>query len=128
LYAAHSPEVAAGVAWYGRLVGQPSVLQPSHPVDIAASLRAPVLGLYAGQDGGIPLDGVAAMRSALVAPGASAEAAASQIVVYPEAGHGFYADYRASYRREDAEAAFAQAIGFFASQGLMLKAASTKTA
>ena len=128
LYAAHSPEVAAGVAWYGRLVGQPSVLQPSHPVDVAASLRAPVLGLYAGKDGGIPLDGVAAMRSALVAPGVSAEAAASQIVVYPEAGHGFYADYRASYRREDAEAAFAQAIGFFASRGLMLKAASTKTA
>jgi carboxymethylenebutenolidase len=48
--------------------------------------------------------------------------------VYPEAGHGFYADYRASYRREDAEAAFAQAIGFFASRGLMLTAASTKTA
>ena len=61
-------------------------------------------------------------------PEVAAEAAASQIVVYPEAGHGFYADYRASYRREDAEAAFAQAIGFFASRGLMLQAASTKTA
>jgi carboxymethylenebutenolidase len=86
-------------------------------------LQAPVLGLYAGKDAGIPLDGVAAMRAALSAPGASSAAVGSQIIVYPEAGHGFHADYRASYRREDAEAAFAQAIGFFAGRGLTLKAA-----
>ena len=123
LYAAHSADIVAGVAWYGRLVGQSSPLQPSHPVDVAASLRAPVLGLYAGKDAGIPLDGVEAMRAALATPGATPAAAASQIVVYPEAGHGFHADYRASYRRADAEAAFGRATEFFASRGLTLKTA-----
>ena len=120
LYAAHSPEVAAGVAWYGRLVGQPSELQPLHPVDLAAKLRAPVLGLYAGRDGGIPLDSVEKMRAALAAPGVSKAAAESGITVYPEAQHGFYADYRASYRREDAEPAFRSAIDWFVKHGVTL--------
>ena len=120
LYAAHSPEVAAGVAWYGRLVGQPSELQPLHPVDLAAKLRAPVLGLYAGRDGGIPLDSVEKMRAALAAPGVSKPATESGITVYPEAQHGFYADYRASYRREDAEPAFRSAIDWFVKHGVTL--------
>jgi carboxymethylenebutenolidase len=120
LYAAHSPEVAAGVAWYGRLVGQPSELQPLHPVDLAAKLRAPVLGLYAGRDGGIPLDSVEKMRAALAAPGVSKPAAESGITVYPEAQHGFYADYRASYRPEDAEPAFRSAIDWFVKHGVTL--------
>ena len=109
------------MAWYGRLVGQASALQPTHPVDVAAALRAPVLGLYAGQDAGIPLEGVEAMRAALAREGASAAARASSIVVYPEAGHGFHADYRASYRREDAEDAFKRALAFFRAQGLALQ-------
>jgi carboxymethylenebutenolidase len=120
LYAAHSPEVAAGVAWYGRLVGQPNELQPLHPVDLAAKLRAPVLGLYAGRDGGIPLESVEKMRAALAAPGVSKAAAESGITVYPEAQHGFYADYRASYRREDAEPAFRSAIDWFVKHGVTL--------
>jgi carboxymethylenebutenolidase len=120
LYAAHSPEVAAGVAWYGRLVGTPSELQPQHPVDLAAKLRAPVLGLYAGRDGGIPLQSVDAMRSALGQAGVSRAAAASTIVVYPEAQHGFYADYRASYRAEDAIPAFARACEWFRANGVAL--------
>jgi carboxymethylenebutenolidase len=121
LYAAHSDAVAAGVAWYGRVAGQPSALQPSHPVDVAAALRAPVLGLYAGKDAGIPLEGVEAMRTALTRDGASPAARASSIVVYPEAGHGFHADYRASYRREDAEDAFKRAVAFFRAQGVALQ-------
>ena len=120
LYAAHSPEVAAGVAWYGRVVGTPSELQPQHPVDLAAKLRAPVLGLYAGRDGGIPLQSVDAMRSALSQAGVSRAAAASTIVVYPEAQHGFYADYRASYRPEDAIPAFARACEWFRANGVAL--------
>ena len=120
LYAAHSSEVAAGVAWYGRLVGQPNELQPRHPVDVAATLRAPVLGLYAGRDGGIPLASVEQMRTALAAPEVSAAAKASSITVYPEAQHGFYADYRASYRSEDAEPAFRSAIEWFARNGVKL--------
>ena len=120
LYAAHSSDVAAGVAWYGRVVGQPNELQPRHPVDVAALLRAPVLGLYAGRDRGIPLEGVERMRVAPSASDASAAARASSITVYPEAEHGFYADYRPSYRREDAEPGFRSALDWFVRHGLVL--------
>ncbi|HWP48162.1 MAG TPA: dienelactone hydrolase family protein [Candidatus Limnocylindrales bacterium] len=98
LYAAHNPKVKAGVAWYGRLVGQPNELQPKHPIDIAPFLKVPVLGLYGGKDQGIPLDTVEQMRQALKAAGNP-----SEIIVYPEAPHGFHADYRPSYRKEAAE-------------------------
>jgi carboxymethylenebutenolidase len=98
LYAAHSPKLKAGVAWYGRLLGQKSELQPKHPVDIAGALKAPVLGLYGGKDQGIPLDAVEQMRAALKAAGNH-----SEIVVYPDAGHGFNADYRPGYDKEAAE-------------------------
>ena len=98
LYAAHNPKLKAGVAWYGRLVGQPSELQPKHPIDLAGSLKAPVLGLYGGQDQGIPLDTVERVRQALKAANNP-----SEIVVYPDAPHGFHADYRPSYRPEAAK-------------------------
>lgn len=92
LYAAHSRQLKAGVAWYGRLVGSPDELHPTHPVDIAAKLKAPVLGLYGGKDTGIPQDTVEKMRAAVKAAGGK-----SEIVVYPDAGHGFNADYRPGY-------------------------------
>jgi carboxymethylenebutenolidase len=98
LYAAHSPKLRAGVAWYGRLVGQTSELQPKHPIDIAAFLKAPVLGLYGGKDQGIPLDTIEQMRAALKAAGNP-----SEIQVYPNAGHGFNADYRPGYDKEAAQ-------------------------
>jgi carboxymethylenebutenolidase len=97
LYAAHQPQVKAAVAWYGRLTGDRTALSPSHPLDVAARLKAPVLGLYGGQDQGIPLATVEAQRAALQAAGQ-----ASEIHVYPEAPHAFFADYRASYRAEAA--------------------------
>lgn len=98
LYAAHSPQLKAGVAWYGRLVGQASDLQPQHPIDVAAKLKAPVLGLYGGADTGIPIETVERMRQALKAAGGR-----SEIVVYPDAPHAFHADYRPSYRKEAAQ-------------------------
>ncbi len=100
LYCAHSAAVKAGVAWYGRLTGVKSERQNSYPLDEAASLQAPVLGLYGGADAGIPLDTVEAMKQALGT--GSAAAKRSQIVVYPDAKHAFYADYRPNY---DADAA-----------------------
>jgi carboxymethylenebutenolidase len=121
LYSAHSSETAAGVAWYGRVVGQPSVLQPKHPVDVAASLKAPVLGIYAGRDGGIPMASVERMTAALADPASSIAAKVSRIDVYPEAQHGFYADYRASYRAQDAEPAFRSALDWFIRNGLDLQ-------
>ncbi len=97
LYAAHNPKVQAGVAWYGRLVGQTNELTPKHPIDIAEKLTVPVLGLYGGRDTGIPLDTVAQMRDRLKSSPSS-----SQIIVYPDAPHAFHADYRPSYRAQDA--------------------------
>ena len=101
LYAAHNPAVKAGVAWYGRLTGAKNELQTAHPVDRAGALEAPVLGLYGGADTGIALDTVEAMKVALVA--GSEAAKRSQFVVYPEAKHAFFADYRPSYDKPSAE-------------------------
>ena len=116
LYAAHNPAVKAGVAWYGRLVGASNTLQTAQPVDIAVRLHAPVLGLYGGQDAGIPLDSVEQMKRALAA--GSAAAKASEIVVYPDAPHAFHADYRPSYRKADAQEGWRRSLAWFAAQGV----------
>lgn len=115
LYAAQGP-VKAGVAWYGRLVGQASAMTPRHPVDVAAGLRAPVLGLYGGADTGIPLDTVDKMKTALAA--GSPAAKASQFVVYPDAPHAFHADYRASFRQQPAEDGWQRALAWFRANGV----------
>ena len=116
LYAAHGP-VKAGVAWYGRLVGQPSELTPKHPVDLAPILKAPVLGLYGEKDTGIPLDTVDKMKAALSS--GSPQAKASEFVVYPDAPHAFHADYRASYRKEAAEDGWKRALAWFKTHGVV---------
>jgi carboxymethylenebutenolidase len=101
LYAAHSPALKSAVAWYGRLDGDREPLHPRHPVDVAAGLHAPVLGLYGGQDQSIPEAQVTAMRRALASGPVAAQR--SEIKVYPQAGHAFFADYRPSYRADAAE-------------------------
>ena len=116
LYAAHSQNVKAGVAWYGRLVGQATELTPRHPVDVAANLSGPVLGLYGGADAGIPLDTVDKMKAALAAGNAAAKA--SQFVVYPDAPHAFHADYRPSYRQAAAEDGWKRALAWFKANGV----------
>lgn len=115
LYAAHGP-VKAGVAWYGRLVGNASVLTPRQPIDIAATLQAPVLGLYGEKDGGIPLDTIDKMKAALAS--GSAAAKASQWVVYPDASHAFHADYRPSYRQGPAQDGWKRALTWFKAHGV----------
>ncbi len=121
LYAAHNPQVKAGVAWYGRLVGKASALTPKHPQELVASLKAPVLGLYGGQDGGIPLTTVNDMKDALASAGSQGNRAAqaSEFVVYPAVGHAFHADYRASYRKEAAEDGFKRALAWFKAKGVV---------
>ncbi|MCU0762256.1 MAG: dienelactone hydrolase family protein [Hydrogenophaga sp.] len=116
LYAAHNPAVKAGVAWYGRLVGQTSELTPKHPVDVAGSLNGPVLGLYGAADTGIPLDTVDKMKAALAAGNAAAKA--STFVVYPDAPHAFHADYRPSFRKEPAEDGWKRALDWFKQHGV----------
>jgi carboxymethylenebutenolidase len=115
LYAAHRP-VKAGVAWYGRLVGAPGEFTPRHPADVAAGLRAPVLGLYGAADTGIPLDTVDKMKAALAT--GSPAARASQFVVYPDAPHAFHADYRPSFRQGPAADGFKRALEWFRQHGV----------
>ena len=86
-------------------------MQKRNPVDIAHTLKAPVLGLYGGQDAGIPLDDVHQMQDALA--GGNEMAKASQIIVYPESNHAFYADYRPSYNEPDAKDAWTWALDWF---------------
>jgi carboxymethylenebutenolidase len=117
LYAAHNPALKAGVAWYGRLVGASSERNPRHPVDVAATLHAPVLGLYGGQDTGIPLDTIDKMKVALAA--GSAAAKKSEFMVYADAPHAFHADYRPSYRKEAADDAWQRCLAWFKAQGLV---------
>ncbi|MDX2178670.1 MAG: dienelactone hydrolase family protein [Bryobacteraceae bacterium] len=112
LYAAHNPKVKAGGAWYGRLVGAKTELQPKYPVDIAGELKAPVLGLYGAKDRGIPVETVDQMRAALKAAGKP-----SEIIVYPEADHGFNADYRPTYNKAAAEDAMAKLGAWFKKHG-----------
>ena len=120
LCAEHSKNVKAGVAWYGRLVGAASALTPKHPVDLAAGIRAPVLGLYGGQDGGIPVTTVIQMKDALAEAGTKGNKAAkaTEFVVYPQAPHAFHADYRPSYRKDAAEDGFMRALEWFKGHGV----------
>jgi carboxymethylenebutenolidase len=114
LYAARSSALRAGVAWYGRLAPRGvDVPGARHPLDVAAELKAPVLGLYGGKDDGIPLDTVEKMREALKAAGKP-----SEIVVYPDAPHGFHADYRPSYREVDAKDGFKRMLDWFKKHGV----------
>lgn len=115
LYAAHNPKVKAGVAWYGRLVPpqQKSELQPTHPTEIAAKLTVPVLGLYGGKDSGIPLTTVDQMKAEL-AKGKSK----SEIIVYPDALHGFHADYRQGYKKDDAQDGWKRLQTWFKKNGV----------
>ncbi len=114
LYAEHNPSLKAGVAWYGRLTAQqPDELHPKHPIDVAASIKAPILGLYGGADQGIPVADVEKMREALKAAGKTAE-----IIVYPDTPHAFFADYRSSYRKEQAEDGWKRMLEWFRKNGV----------
>ena len=116
LYAAHSKHIKAGVAWYGRLVGNVTPLTPVHPVDVVAKLNGPVLGLYGGADTGIPVNTVAQMQNALATGSKAAQA--STFVLYPDAPHAFHADYRPSYRKPAADDGWQRALAWFKAHGV----------
>lgn len=113
LYCAHNPKVKAGVAWYGRLVGDKTALTPQHPLDIAPTLKTPVLGLYGGKDTSIPQSTIEQMKAALAKAGNP-----SEFVVYPDAGHAFHADYRPSYVEADAKDGWRRALAWFKGHGV----------
>lgn len=113
LYAAHNPDVNAGVAWYGRLVGESTPRTPKHPIDIADELTVPVLGLYGGSDDGIPNETVEQMREVLKEGNSG-----SEIILYPDTPHGFHADYRPTYRKEQAEDGWKRLQAWFKEHGV----------
>ena len=120
LYAAHNSKLKAGAAWYGRLLSPPGTpandLQPKMPIELVGDIHAPVLGLYGGKDNGISVASVDQMTAALA--GGSSAAKHSRLNVYPEAGHGFNADYRASYNAAASKAAMAELLKWFAANGV----------
>jgi carboxymethylenebutenolidase len=116
LYAAHNPGLKAAVAWYGRLLGAANDITPKHPTDLVGQLKAPVLGLYGGLDAGIPLETIEAMEKALKQGGTAAQA--SEIHVYDNAPHAFHADYRPSYRKEEAEDGWKRMLAWFRKNGV----------
>lgn len=113
LYTAHNKNVKAGVAWYGRLVGDASDMTPKHPLDLVDQINAPVLGLYGGADAGIPNDTVDKMNAALKEKGKP-----SMIHLYPDTPHAFHADYRTSYRKGQADDGWKRATEWFKKHGV----------
>ena len=112
LYAAHNPNVKAAVAWYGPVLGATTAIQPKTATDLAGELKAPLLGLYGGKDGGIKVEDVQAAAAKAKAAGKTVE-----LVIYPEAPHGFHADYRPSYRAEEAADGWKRMLAFFKQHG-----------
>ncbi len=108
LYAAHNPKLKAGVACYGRMIGKPTELQPKNPIDLVASINAPVLGLYGSLDKGIPVSDTVTMLAAL-----KAAKKPSEIHMFQGADHGFLADYRPSYNETSAKQGFAKGLAWF---------------
>jgi carboxymethylenebutenolidase len=113
-YSAHSPALKAGAAFYGPPVDPPNPLWPKSPTQLAPEMKAPVLGLYGEADTGIPVASVEALKAALAANKKTAE-----FKIYPGAPHGFHADYRASYRKEAADDAWAQMQAWFKKYGVL---------
>lgn len=114
LYAAHNPKVKTGVAWYGRLVGNSTPLTPKNPIDIAAGLKTPMLGLYGAKDEGIPVRTVEQMKEALAKSGNK-----SEFVVFKNSGHAFHADYRPSYVEADAKEGWQRCVDWFKTHGVV---------
>ena len=113
MYSQHNPKLKAGVAWYGRLVGEASPNMKRFPVDGAAAQTVPVLGLYGAKDKGISLESVEKMRGEL-----KKGKSGSEIIVYSDADHGFHADYRPMYNEKDAKEAWDKALKWFKDHGL----------
>jgi carboxymethylenebutenolidase len=117
LYAEHNPRLKAAVAWYGRVIGDRTATTPTNPLDRVADLHAPVLGLYGLQDQSIPQDSLEQMKQA-IAQGPQV-ARGSQFVVYDDAGHAFFADYRPSYKKADAEDGWRRTLAWFKQHGVV---------
>ena len=114
VYTAANPRVKATVSWYGPVGGQPNPFTPRTVIDRVGEIKTPVLGLYGAKDAGVPIAQVEQFFAALKAAGIP-----SELVVYPEAGHGFHADFRpANYRKDDAEDGWGRMLAWFRKYGV----------
>jgi carboxymethylenebutenolidase len=113
LYAEHNPYLKAAVAFYGPVRSPTSSIQPQTPLDLAAALKCPLLGLYGGADDSIDIADVRQAQARARQAGQTVE-----FEVFPGAPHGFHADYRATYKKDAAEAAWAKAIAWFRHYGV----------
>ncbi|WP_245257541.1 dienelactone hydrolase family protein [Methylocapsa acidiphila] len=114
VYATHNPNLKAGVAFYGSLKDPPRDGAPKNAIDLAGEVKAPVLGLYGGEDAGIPVEQVEEIKEKLRAAGKRAE-----FKIYPNAPHGFFADYRPSYRKDAADDAWKELQAWFKAYGVL---------
>jgi carboxymethylenebutenolidase len=114
LYAEHNPHLKAAVAFYGPVAGPTSPIQPHTPLDLAADLKCPLLGLYGGADQSIRVPDVQDAAARARKAGQTVE-----IDVFPGAPHGFHADYRATYHKDAAEAGWAKALAWFKAHGVV---------
>jgi carboxymethylenebutenolidase len=113
LFAEHDKRLKAAVAWYGPVKGPVSEIQPHTPTDDASALSCPLLGLYGGNDPSIhPADVHAAAQIATDA------GHTVQIKIFPDAGHGFHADYRDTYNRAAAEQGWQDMLAWFKANGV----------
>lgn len=110
--------IRAGVAWYGRLLGDKNANTPDHPLDLVKNLHAPVLGLYGAQDSGIPISSIDQMKLALAAISGNPAAKLSEFIIYPDTPHAFHADYRDSYRAGPAQDGWKRMIEWFSLRGV----------
>jgi carboxymethylenebutenolidase len=113
LYAAHNPKLKAGVSWYGVLQRPKNDMTPDNPIDLVQRINAPILGLYGGADPAIPVAQIDELNSALKAAGKP-----SEIIVYPDTPHGFNADYRPSYRPQQAKDGWKRMLAWFKQHGV----------
>jgi len=116
MYSEHNPHLRAGAAFYGRVMSSPNSpvnpVQPTNPIDHVKELKVPVIGFYGGLDTGIKPDQVKKMQEAL-----NAEHKVTDITIYPDAKHGFFADYRESYNKPAAEDAWPKLLAWFKKYG-----------
>ncbi len=116
MYAAHNPKLKAAVAWYGPVKGATSSIQPLTPMDIADKLKCPLLGLYGGKDTSIQVSDVEEAMAKAKAAHKTVE-----LHVYPDSPHGFHADYRPSYHKDDAEDGWKRMLAWFKQYGVAPK-------
>ncbi len=102
-------DVAAAASFYGGGIAAPQGMggKPS-TIGRTPKIRGRILCLFGEKDGFIPLDQVEQIKDALAKAGTRHE-----VVVYPDADHGFFCDQRGTYQKAAAEDAWRRVKALF---------------